>query len=166
MALVRWEPAREFSSLQNEMNRLFSTFFDTPSGGGNSGGAALRRWVPAMDLVETADQFVLRADLPGLDADDVQIEVEDHVLTVSGERKIEHEDKGEGYFRVERGFGRFQRSLTLPEGVDPEAVAASFDRGVLEVRIPKPEERKPRRVTIGAGALTDEPKTIEGSEAK
>ncbi len=163
MALVRWEPARELSSLQSEMNRLFSTFFDTPtgaSGAGNDGSG--RRWIPAMDLVETEDHFVLRADLPGLTSDDVKIELEDRVLTVSGERGFEHEDKSQGYYQVERGFGAFQRSLTLPEGVDAEAIAAAFDNGVLEVRIPKPEERKPRRVTISAGG----PSTIEGAEAK
>ena len=116
MALVRWEPVRELSSLQNDMNRLFNTFFDTPTGA--NGATAPRRWVPAMDLVETDDHFVLKADLPGLTEDDVHIDVEDDVLTVSGERKAEHEDKREGYVRVERSYGAFRRSLTLPEGVD------------------------------------------------
>jgi HSP20 family protein len=160
MALVRWEPVRELSSIQNEMNRLFNTFFDSPTPG-NGGNAGLRRWIPAMDLVETDEHFVLKADLPGLSESDVNIEVEDNVLTVSGERKAEHEDKREGYMRVERAFGAFRRSLTLPEGVDPETVTASFDNGVLEVRIPKPEERKPRRVAIQVG---DRPAAIEGTE--
>jgi len=154
MTIVRWEPLREFSTLQNEMNRLFNTVFDAPSAG--NGGSTLRRWMPAMDLVETADHFVLRADLPGLAEDDVKIEFEDGTLTVSGERKSEHEAKGEGYYRVERAFGSFSRSLTLPQGIDPEAVTASFDRGVLEISIPKPEEKKPRRIEIGGQ------KTIEG----
>ena len=149
MTIVRWEPLREFSTLQNEMNRLFNTVFDAPSAG--NGGSTLRRWMPAMDLVETADHFVLRADLPGLAEDDVKIEFEDGTLTVSGERKAEHETSEEGYYRVERAFGSFSRSLTLPQGIDPEAVSAHFDRGVLEVRIPKPEERKPRRVAIQVG---------------
>jgi HSP20 family protein len=160
MALVRWEPVRELTSLQSEMNRLFNTFFDTPTPG--NGGTAARRWIPAMDLVETDEHFVLKADLPGLNEDDVNIEVEDNVLTVSGERKAEHEDKREGYYRVERSFGAFRRSLTLPEGVHPESVSATFDKGVLEVRIPKPEERKPRRVAIQVG---DKPAAIEGSES-
>ena len=157
MTIVRWEPLRELSSLQNEMNRLFNTVFDTPQA--NSGN---RRWVPAMDLVENDDHFVLRADLPGLAEDDVKIELEDNVLNISGERKAEHEERKEGYYRVERASGSFSRSLTLPEGVDPEAVSASFDRGVLEVRIPKPEQRKPRKVAISVGG--GETKTIEGSE--
>src|SRR6266545_3932410 len=159
MALVRWEPARELSSIQSDMNRLFNTFFDTTTSG--NGGSAPRRWIPAMDLVETDDHFVLKADLPGLTDEDVKIDVEGDVLTISGERKSEHEDKRDGYVRVERSYGAFRRSLTLPEGVDPEAVTASFDRGVLEVRIPKPEERKPRRVAIQVG---DQPAAIEGDE--
>ena len=157
--IVRWEPLRELSTIQGEMNRLFNTVFDT-SGPGN--GGTLRRWMPAMDLVETDDSFVLRADLPGMGEADVNIEVEDRVLTVSGERKAEHETTKEGYHRVERAFGSFSRSLTLPEGVDAEAVAASFDRGVLEIRIPKPEQRKPRKVSIGVGSA---PKTIESDPA-
>src|SRR4051794_16712683 len=154
MAIVRWEPLRELSTLQNEMNRLFGQVFETPA---QSNGGTLRRWMPAMDLVETGDHFVLRADLPGLSEQDVNIEVEDRVLTVSGERKAEHESTKEGYHRVERAFGAFSRSLTLPEGIDPEAVEASFDKGVLEVRIPKPEQPKPRKISIA-------PKTIEAGE--
>jgi HSP20 family protein len=160
MALVRWEPVRELNSLQTEMNRLFNTFFDTPTAGGNGGGG-VRRWVPSMDLVETDEHFVLRADLPGLTEADVSIELEDNVLTVAGERKAEREDKEEGFYRMERSFGQFRRSLTLPEGVDADQIAATFDKGVLEVRIPKPEERKPRRVAIRVG---DKPAAIEGSE--
>ena len=159
MALIRWEPVRELNTLQSEMNRLFNTLFDAPASG--DGGHTLRRWIPAMDLVETDEDFVLRADLPGLSEGDVNIELEDNVLTVSGERKAEHEENKEGYYRVERASGTFSRSLTLPEGVNPEAVKASFENGVLEVRVPKPEERKPRKVAISVGG--DEPKTIEGS---
>jgi HSP20 family protein len=155
MTIVRWEPLREFGSLQNEMNRLFNTVFDAPAPGN---GGALRRWMPAMDLVESGDQFVLRADLPGMSQEDVKIEFEDGTLTVSGERKAEHEEREEGYYRVERAFGSFSRSLTLPKGINADAVSASFDRGVLEIRIPKPEERKPRRIEIGGA----EQQTIEG----
>ena len=162
MALVRFEPLREVASLQNEMNRLFGSFFDTPTtGAGAANGAALRRWVPAMDLVETEDHFVLRADLPGLSEGDVQIELVDNVLTVAGERKALHEEGREGWYRLERAAGAFSRSLTLPEGVDADAIAATFDKGVLEVRIPKPEQRKPRRVAIQVG---DQQAAIEGSE--
>jgi HSP20 family protein len=158
MALVRWEPVREISSIQSEMNRLFNSFFDTPT---PPNGGTARRWLPAMDVVETDDHFVLTADLPGLGEEDVNIEIEENVLTVSGERKAEHEEKREGFVRVERSYGSFRRSLTLPEGVDAEAVSANFDKGVLEIRIPKPEQRKPRKVEIQVG---DRPAAIEGSE--
>ena len=157
MTIVRWEPLRELSSLQSEMNRLFNTAFDTPS---PASGNAARRWMPAMDLVESPDHFVLRADLPGMGEDDVQIEFEDGTLTVSGERKSEHEEREEGFHRVERAFGAFSRSLTLPKGIDADAVTASFDRGVLEIRVPKPEQRKPRKIAIGGQGA------IEGHEAE
>jgi HSP20 family protein len=149
MALVRWEPVRELDTIQGEMNRLFDTFF--ANGRSNGADSGSRRWVPAMDLMETDDALVLKADLPGLERDDVSIEVKDNVLTVAGERKAEHSEKADGFYRVERAFGSFARSLTLPDGIDAEQVAASFDRGVLEVRIPKPAERKPHRVEIAAG---------------
>jgi HSP20 family protein len=145
MALVRWDPVRELDSLQTDMNRLFDSFFQ----GRASNGQGHRRWVPAMDLVETEEHLVLRADLPGMTEEDVAIEIKDGVLSVAGERKAEHETGKEGFYRVERAFGRFSRSLSLPRGVEAGAVSASFDRGVLEVRIPKPEERKPTRVEIG-----------------
>ena len=159
MAIVRWEPLRELTTLQNEMNRLFGSAFDTPTPG-NAG--ALRRWMPAMDLVEAEEHFILRADLPGMSEEDVNIEVEERVLTISGERKAEHTENKDGYHRVERAFGSFSRSLTLPEGVDAEAVTANFDRGVLEIRIPKPEQRKPRKISIGVGG---QPKTIDAESS-
>ena len=159
MTIVRWEPLRELGTLQTEMNRLFNTVFDSPG----TSNATMRRWMPAMDLLEVDDHFVLRADLPGMSEEDVNIELEDSTLTISGERKVEHESKEEGFYRVERASGAFQRSLTLPKGIDPESVTANFDRGVLEVRIPKPEERKPRRISIGGSG--SEHKTLEGSAA-
>ena len=162
MAMIRWEPIGELNAIQHEMNRLFNTFFDSP-GQPTRGSSPTRRWIPPMDLVETGDSYVLRADLPGLSDADVNIEFQDNVLTVSGERKAEHEDRSEGYYRIERAFGSFSRSLTLPEGVDPEAVQARFDRGVLGIRIPKPQQRKPRKVAISVGDSGSKPSTIEGS---
>jgi HSP20 family protein len=151
MALVRWDPIRELDSLQGDMNRLFDHFFEGRSTNGSS-----RRWMPAMDLVETDDHLVLRGDLPGLTEDDIEIEIKDNVLTVSGERRAKDEEKGEGYHRVERAFGRFSRSLTVPQGIDAGQVEAQFENGVLEVRIPKPAEAEPTRVQIGKG-------TVEGT---
>ena len=150
MAIVRWEPVR--------MDRLFNSLLDAPAAGNR---ATLRRFIPAMDLVETPDHYVLKADLPGVSEDDIKLEVQDNVLTVSGERKSESKDERDGFVRVERASGSFRRSLTLPKGVDAEGVTAAFDKGVLEIRIPKPQERKPHRVAIEVGG----PAAIEGQQA-
>jgi HSP20 family protein len=157
MAIVRWEPWRELGALQTEMNRLFNTAFESPA----SGGGTLRRWMPAMDVLETPDHFLLRLDLPGVRQDQVSIELDDQTLSISGERSFEKEATKDGFQRVERASGSFQRSLTLPPGIDPEAITAAFENGVLEVAIPKPEERKPRRISIGGS----DPETLEGSAA-
>jgi len=163
MALIHWEPVTELGTIQSEMNRLFNNFFDAPTGRNSSSQA--RRWVPAMDLVETADHYVLRADLPGLSDEDANVQLDDNVLTISGERKSEQHTEQEGYYRLERPSGRFSRSLTLPDGVDPDSVQAHFDRGVLEITIPKPEQKKPRQVQIKLGRGGDDPKTIESAAA-
>jgi HSP20 family protein len=110
--------------------------------------------------VETADHYVLHADLPGLSEEDVNVEIEGDELTVAGERKAQHIDRKEGFVRLERAFGSFHRSLKLPEGVDPDGIQATFDRGVLEVRVPKPAQRQPHRVAIQVG---DRPAAIEGT---
>ena len=139
-----------------EVDRLFDAFFGRPD---REGG---RRWVPPVDLVEAEDHFVLKADLPGLTQEDVSIEVQDGTLSISGERKAEHEQRERGWYRIERAFGAFSRSLTLPEGADPEGIQAEFHNGVLEVRIPKPEERKPRRIAITANG-DEAPTALEGT---
>jgi HSP20 family protein len=154
--LMRPEP------LAADFDRLFNTLFDR-----STQSAAAQRWVPAMDLVEHDDHFLLRADLPGLSQDDVNLEFHDGSLTVSGERKAEHSQRERGYYRLERQFGSFSRTLTLPDGIDAEQVKASFERGVLEVWIPKPEQRKPRRIPIGAasgnGNGNGQPEALEGT---
>src|SRR5947209_9448855 len=149
--LVRPEP---FST---EFTRLFNTLWDSPAG-------ASRHWIPEMDLVETDDHYLLKADLPGMKQEDVAIEFNDGTLTLSGERKAEYERKEKGFFRLERSFGKFSRSLTLPDGVDPDRIEASFHDGVLEVQIPKPEQRKPRRIEVAwNGNGNGKPATIEGN---
>jgi HSP20 family protein len=154
MALIRWEPV--------PVHRLFNSFFDTPTA---APAGTLRRWTPAIDVVETESEYVLRADLPGLTEQDVNVELENDVLTVSGERKSEQEERKAGYYRIERSSGSFRRALRLPEGVDPEAIKASFEHGVLEVRIPKPEQRKPRKVAISVGGGSESAPAIEGAES-
>ena len=163
MALIRWEPVAELNTIQNEMNRLFNTFFDQPDQPGR-GNSTMRRWLPPMDLVETTDHYVLRADLPALSDEDVNVQFEGHVLTISGERKAEPERQQQGYYRLERAFGAFSRSLTLPDGVNPDGIDAHFNRGVLEISIPKPEQQKPKSVQITLGANPDT-KTIESSDS-
>lgn len=148
MALVRWAPARELYPVQSEINRLFNTLFDTAT---PVSGRVSRRWTPALDILENDGDYVVRADLPGLDDDDVNVEVKDGVLRITGERKSEHEERKDGYTRIERSYGTFARSLTLPEGVDPESVKASFDKGVLEIHVPKPEAPKAHTVEITGG---------------
>ena len=151
MALIRWEPV--------PVNRFFNSFFDTATA---APAAGLRRWTPAIDVVEKDAEYVLRADLPGLTEQDIAIEFEHDVLTVSGERRAEHEEQHAGYHRIERSSGAFRRALRLPEGIDPEAVTAHFANGVLEVTVPKPEQRKPRKVAITVG--TGSP-VVEGAES-
>lgn len=155
--LVRMDPTRELDSLQSEFNRLFDGFFST----GAPAGSRVRRWLPAIDVSEDAENIMIRADLPGIAEDDVEIEIEDRVLTISGERESKV-DRSEGtVHRLERSYGSFSRSLTLPDGVDADAVEARFDRGVLEVTIPKPEERKPRRIEIAGQAKAIEADATE-----
>ena len=137
-----------------EVDRMFDAFF------GGEGEA--RRWVPAMDVWEEGEHFVLKADLPGVTESDVSIEVQDGTLTVSGERRSEERKEGAGWYRYERSSGSFSRSLTLPEGVNPDGIEAEFATGVLTVRIPKPEERKPRRVEIKATNGNGKPAALEG----
>src|SRR5262245_41417636 len=149
MALIRWDPIRDLDSLQSDMNRLFDRFFEAKP----AGGSGIQRWIPAMDLLETQTDLVLRADLPGMTEGDVEIEIKDDVLTISGERRDDRDGKEERFHRVERSFGRFSRALSLPHGVDPDNVAASFQEGVLEVHIPKPEPTPPTRVEIEKGAV-------------
>jgi HSP20 family protein len=151
MALIRWEPV--------PINRLFNNLFDTPT----VASAPVRRFAPATDLIESDTHYILRADLPGLSEDDVNIEVDGNVLSVSGERKSEHEHRGQGYYRVERSYGSFRRSLRLPEGVDAGEIKANFDKGVLEITVPKPEAAKPHKVQITVGA--DAPQAIDGGES-
>ena len=160
-SLIRWEPSRELHSVQSELNRLFNSLFDTPTPVAGAGRTLPRRWVPAMDLVEGDGEYILRADLPGLTEKDVSIELQDSVLTVRGERKAGHEQRKQSYYRVERSYGSFARSLTLPEGVDAEKVTATFDNGVLEIHIPKPEAKQPTRIAVTAAAPT--PTTVEAA---
>jgi HSP20 family protein len=139
--LVRWEPFRELTSLHNEMSRWLNGAFEGP-------GRVTQTWVPALDVWETESEVVYSFDLPGIPEDRISIEVSDGTLTVSAEREKVEEVSDERYFRFERRFGSFSRAVGLPQGVNDDKIAASYRDGVLEIRVPKPEEQKPKRIAL------------------
>ena len=140
MAIIRWDPFREMTSVQNQFNRLVDQMW----------GGRQESWLPAVDVFDNKDAVVVKAELAGMDPDDIQIEVEDNVLTVKGERRFEETVDEERYYRVERRYGSFQRSLALPQGVKPEDISASYEDGILTVTVPKVEEEKPKRIEVKA----------------
>jgi len=148
MNLVTYDPFRELRSLQDEVNRVFSSSFN------RSGDNELMRgaWSPSVDIYENKDQIVLEAELPGMRPEDVDISIENNVLTIHGERKFEKKDEQDNFHRVERSYGSFTRSFTLPPTVTSDNVDASFDNGVLRLSLAKREEAKPRRIEIKPGA--------------
>jgi len=146
MAIVRWkDPIGELSSIHERMNRLFGETFG-PSLAPEEGWT--RGWEPAVDIFEADDAIVVRAEIPGVEKDRVGVEVKDGVLTLRGERKFERDVKEENYHRIERSYGSFQRSFTLPTGVDPDKVRASLKNGVLEVTLQKKEQARPKQIKI------------------
>jgi HSP20 family protein len=150
MALVRFEPFRELAALQNEMGRWMNAL----AGGTTTGNGQTSTWLPAVDVWETENELVLSFDLPGIPEDKISVELDDNVLTVSGERERAQEHSSERFYRFERRFGSFSRSVTLPAGVTENDITANYKDGVLEVRVPKPEEQKPKRIQIGTqGAI-------------
>jgi HSP20 family protein len=151
MTLVRFEPFRELAALQNEMGRWMSTL----AGGTTPGNGQSSTWLPAVDVWETENELVLSFDLPGIPEDKIAVELDDNVLTVSGERERTHEHTNERFYRFERRFGSFSRSVTLPAGVNESDITANYKDGVLEVRVPKPEEQKPKRIQVGTQGAID-----------
>jgi HSP20 family protein len=151
MALELWRPKlmarspfRELARLEREMDDMFSRFPAWPW------GERERGWAPAVDMIDHKDEFVLRADLPGLDDKDIEVTVEDGTVTIRGERKEETEEKKEDYYYSERSYGVFARTLPLPAGVEPDKVRATFKKGVLEVHLPKAKEAKGKKIEIKA----------------
>jgi HSP20 family protein len=149
MAIVRWEPFRDLVSIQERMNRLFDDAFrGNPRASGEDEWALGGTWAPSVDIFEQEGNIVLKAELPGMDAKDVEIHVENNVLTLRGERKLDDEVKRDSYHRVERSYGAFARSFTLPSVVDTERIKADYKDGVLRVTLPKKEEAKPKQISI------------------
>jgi HSP20 family protein len=147
-SIDRWDPFRDLVSIQDELNRLFGrTFVGSETTRPSAGGT----WMPSMDVFETDDRIVAELELPGIEPEEVDVSVEDSTLTVSGSREFTNELKEENVHRVERRYGAFTRSITLPQTADTERVEAKFDKGVLRVEVPKVERAKPKRIEIKAG---------------
>ena len=147
MAIVRWEPFRDLVTMQDRLNRVFEDAFRGPVRGAEEdwlGGS----WAPAVDIYEHDGNLVLKAELPGIDPKDVDVRVENNVLTLRGERKFDEEVKRESCHRVERAYGTFSRSFTLPNVVDTQNIKAEFRDGVLRVTMPKREEAKPKQIQV------------------
>jgi len=155
--ITRWDPFREFNTLQDRMNRLFRDSF-------SEGQEALTTstFAPPVDVYEDEHNVTLKIEVPGIDEKDIEVRIENNTLTVHGERKFEKEEKEENYRRVERQYGSFTRSFTLPNTVDPENVQANYDKGVLKIKLAKKAEAKPKQIKVNVGSE----KTLEGKEAK
>ena len=153
--LVRWEPFRELAALQNEMSRFMNGLTEGT-------GRTTQSWVHALDVWETENEVIFAFDLPGIPEDKINVEFEDGALTVSAERERTQEVESERFYRFERRFGTFTRTIGLPQGTTEESIRADYHDGVLEIHVAKPEQPKPRRIQIGGG----EKATIEGSATK
>lgn len=156
MSIIKYDPFRELRSLQDDMNRLFMSNFSRSSEEGFMSGA----WAPNVDIFENKENLVIEAELPGMKQEDVDVSIENNVLTLSGERKFEKNDEGDNYHRVERSYGSFTRSFTLPQTVTSEGATADFSNGVLRVTLNKREETKARKIEI-TGESAPETKTID-----
>lgn len=146
MQLVKWNPRKDFFSLHHHINSMFDDFF-YPTARQNF-HSSLTEWNPIVDIYESDDQIVIKADLPGIEKKDIHIDVKDHVLTIRGERTSENEVKKHNFFCRERALGRFERSFTLPSKVDAEKIKAGYKDGVLKIEVPKPEEQKPKQIAV------------------
>ncbi|HEY0545793.1 MAG TPA: Hsp20/alpha crystallin family protein [Pyrinomonadaceae bacterium] len=159
MSIVRYDPFRDLRSLQDEVNRLFSTNLSRAFG---EEGMARGAWNPSVDIYENKDQIVLEAELPGMKREDFDLSIENNVITLRGERRFEKQDEGDNYHRVERSYGSFARSFTLPQTVQADEVTAEYRNGVLRVTMPKREEVKARRIEVGGeSGAAKTPRTIE-----
>jgi len=156
--LTRWDPFREFSTLQDRMNRLFRDSFSE----GREESLTTSTFAPAVDVYEDEHNVTLKIEVPGVDEKDIDVRVENHTLTVHGERKFEKEEKEENYRRVERQYGSFTRSFALPNTVDAESVTANYDKGVLKIKLAKKAEAKPKQIKVNVGSE----KTLEAKGAK
>ena len=155
--LTRWEPLREFSAMQDRMNRMNRLFHESYSPEGPEEALTTTSFAPPVDIYEDEHAFTLKLEVPGIDEKDIDVRVEGNTLTVHGERKIEKEEKEENFRRVELQYGSFTRSFTLPSSVDPAQVSANYDKGVLKINLAKKAEAKPKQIKVNVGSQ----KTLE-----
>ncbi len=151
MAITRWDPFRELNALQDRMTRLFQDSWGSLSTRAGEEGLATATFVPPVDIYEDEHSIVIKAEVPGIDPKDIDVRVENNTLTFRGERKLEHEEREENYHRVERRYGSFYRSFTLPNTVETENLTADYNNGVLEIRMPKRAEAKPKQIKVNVG---------------
>lgn len=159
MAIERWDPFRDFLALQDEVGRLFERVYGS---GQTERRPRLVAWTPVVDMADRGSEVVVKAELPGLEPDDVEILVEEDALTIKGERSFEQEHKEENYYRIERRYGSFERRLPLPANIKRDDVTAGFANGVLEVTLPKAEEAKPKHIKV---KVESGPKAIKDKTA-
>ena len=146
MELIRWYPKRDVYSLRNHINRMFDDLvYSAPR---EDAELSMGCWNPVVDIYDNDDNIVLKAEIPGLDKKDIMVDVKGRVLTLKGERSFDNEVKEDNYYRRERAFGKFERAFTLPVDVDPDKIKADYKDGVLKIDIPKPEEQKPKQITV------------------
>jgi len=163
MAITRWDPYRELSSLQNHLSRLFQDSYSSTQTGPGDDFLTTSGFVPPVDVYEDEHNVFLRAEVPGIDPNDLDVKVENNVLTIRGERKWNKEEKEENFHRVERRYGSFSRSFTLPNTVNTDDVKASYDNGILELKLGKRAEAKPKQIKVSAGTSPGQ-KTIEAGK--
>jgi HSP20 family protein len=150
--LTRWEPFREFSTMQDRMNRMNRLFRESYSPEGPEEALTTTSFAPPVDIYEDEHTITLKMEVPGIDEKDIDVRIENNTLTVRGERKFEKEEKEENFRRVERQYGSFTRSFTLPSSVDTGQVSAHYDRGVLKVNLAKKVEAKPKQIKVNVGS--------------
>jgi len=157
--ITRWDPFREFATLQDRMNRLFR---DSYGQEGREESLTTTTFAPPVDVYEDEHSVTLKIEVPGIEEKDIDVRIENNTLTVHGERRFEKEEKEENYRRVERQYGSFTRTFTLPNTVDQESVQANYDKGVLKIKLAKKAEAKPKQIKVNVGSE----KTLEGKSAK
>ena len=161
MVITRWDPFRELSALQNRVNHLFQDF-----NRGQDELSTTTSFVPAVDVYEDEHKVALKLEIPGINQEDLDISLENNTLSVHGERKFEKEEKEENFHRIERRYGSFARSFSLPNTLDPESVRASYENGMLKIELAKREEAKPKQIKVNVSGAKAPGKTVEGAKGE